>query len=104
PPGRANQRKRTRAAIVAATMDLLAEGPEPSMSEIADAAQVSRRTLYLHFPSLDQLLIDAAVGALSQHAVDEAIESAAPGGTDADTRVAAMIGALADQAAATLPL
>ena len=103
-PGRANQRKRTRAAIVAATMDLLAEGPEPSMSEIADAAQVSRRTLYLHFPSLDQLLVDAAVGALSQHAVDEAIESADPGGTDADTRVAAMIGALADQAAATLPL
>ena len=65
---------------------------------------MSRRTLYLHFPSLDQLLVDAAVGALSQHAVDEAIESADPGGTDADARVAAMVGALADQAAATLPL
>ena len=36
------------------------------MGEIADAAEVSRRTVYLHFPSLEHLLLDATAGALSQ--------------------------------------
>jgi AcrR family transcriptional regulator len=62
------QRRRTRAAIVAAAMDLLEQGQTPSLSDVADAADVSRRTVYLHFPTLEQLLIDATVGALSQRA------------------------------------
>jgi AcrR family transcriptional regulator len=59
---------------------LLSEGRTPSMSEVAEAAQVTRRTVYLHFPTLDQLLIDATLGALSQNAVDEAIDAADTGG------------------------
>jgi AcrR family transcriptional regulator len=101
--GRARQRRRTRAAIVAAATRLLQEGENPSMSDIADAADVSRRTVYLHFPTLEQLLIDATVGALSEHAVSEAIEAADPGG-DVDARVTAMIGALAEQSSETLGL
>jgi AcrR family transcriptional regulator len=85
-------------------MDLLEQRQTPSLSEVADAAGVSRRTVYLHFPTVEQLLIDATVGALSQHAVDEAIEAADPGGQDAEARVNAMIDALAGLSSETLPL
>jgi AcrR family transcriptional regulator len=64
------QRNRTRRAIVEAAMRLLGTGATPSMSEIADAAQVSRRTAYIYFPTLEQLLIDATLGALSQGTID----------------------------------
>src|SRR4051794_23735600 len=101
--GRYRQRRRTRAAIVAAASRLLQNGVTPSMADIADAADVSRRTVYLYFPTLEQLLIDATLGALSQHPVDEAIDAADLGG-DVDARVAAMIGALAALATETLPL
>src|SRR5690242_6311049 len=68
------QRRRTRKAIVDATMALLARGQTPSVAEVAAAADVSRRTVYLYFPTFDQLLIDATLGALSQAPVDSAIE------------------------------
>jgi len=101
--GRYRQRRRTRAAIVAAATRLLQEGVTPSMADIAAAADVSRRTVYLYFPTLEQLLIDATLGALSQHAVDEAID-AADRGDDADARVAAMVEAIASLSSETLPL
>src|SRR5512144_2935899 len=86
--GRFRQRRRTRAAIVTAAADLLRAGRTPSVNDIADAADVSRRTVYAYFPNLDQLLLDATLGMLSQTAVDEAIAAADPGG-DAAERVAA---------------
>ncbi|HVT97039.1 MAG TPA: helix-turn-helix domain-containing protein, partial [Acidobacteriaceae bacterium] len=67
------QRNRTRRAIVDAAMQLIAAGSTPSMAEVAAAAQVSRRTLYMYFPTLEQLLIDATLGALSQNTVDAAM-------------------------------
>jgi AcrR family transcriptional regulator len=67
------QRRRTRKAIVDAAVALVASGRTPSVADIAAAADVSRRTVYLYFPTFDQLLIDATVGALSQTAVDRAI-------------------------------
>jgi AcrR family transcriptional regulator len=57
------QRRRTRRAIVEAAARLLAEGGEPSVAKIADAAEVSRRTVYLYFPTLEHLLADAALEA-----------------------------------------
>lgn len=63
--GRVAQRRRTRRAIVAATTELLRAGIEPSVNEIAERADVSRRTVYLHFPTLDQLVLDATIGILS---------------------------------------
>jgi AcrR family transcriptional regulator len=106
PTGRARQRRRTRTAIVSATMALLRDGAEPSIGEIADAAEVSRRTVYQHFASLDQLLIDAHLGLLSHAAVDEAIEAADtrdPEG-DALARVDRLVQALGGLAGETLPL
>lgn len=43
------------------------------MAEIAQAAQVSRRTLYMYFPTLEQLLIDATLGALTKDTIDPVI-------------------------------
>src|SRR5947199_7480600 len=91
--GRYRQRRRTRAAIVAAAAHLLQEGRTPSVNDVAEAADVSRRTVYLYFPTVEQLLLDATVGMLSQVAVDEAIEKAGAHG-DADERVAGMIRAI----------
>jgi AcrR family transcriptional regulator len=101
--GRFRQRRRTRAAIVAAAAELLRSGQTPSMNDVAEAADVSRRTVYLYFPTLEQLLIDATLGMLGQTAVDEAIESADTDG-DVTERVAAMIRALNDMSTETLSL
>jgi AcrR family transcriptional regulator len=102
--GRYRQRRRTRAAIVAAAMELMKDGRAPSMSQIAEAADVSRRTIYLYFPTLEQLLLDATLGALTQSPVDEAIEAADPGGQDAGARVEAMVTAIDSLTGETLPL
>jgi AcrR family transcriptional regulator len=63
--GRVAQRRRTRRAIVEATAELLRTGAEPSVNEIAAAADVSRRTVYLYYPTLDQLVLDATIGTLN---------------------------------------
>ena len=99
-PGRAAQRRRTRKAIVEATSRLLAAGADPSVSDIATAADVSRRTIYTYFPTLDQLLLDAAVGAMTS-TVEAALDVAGP---DARTRLTTMITVLTDEMSQTLPL
>ena len=100
-PGRAAQRRRTRRAIVEATSRLLAAGADPSINDIAAAADVSRRTIYTYFPTLDQLLLDATVGAMNI-SVEAAID--APGEPDAHARLAALIAVLSDGMADSLPL
>ena len=56
---RDNQKGRTRRDLVAAALQLLAAGRTPTVTEVADAAGVSRRTAYRYFPSVDQLLTEA---------------------------------------------
>lgn len=76
--GRLAQRNRTRKAIVDATTRLLAEGRTPTMADIVDAAEVSRRTIYMYFPTLEQLLLDATLGGLTQHAIDPVADESEP--------------------------
>ena len=102
--GRARQRRRTRAAIVDAAARLLAAGSTPGVNEIAEAADVSRRTIYQYFPTVDQLLLDATLGLLAQADVDAAIEAADSRGAPATERVDAMIRAMGEVAATSLPL
>jgi AcrR family transcriptional regulator len=103
--GRFRQRRRTRNAIVAAAAELIGQGKTPSVNDVAEAADVSRRTVYLHFPTIEQLLLDATLGRLSQTAVDEAIDAADTGdGGDATERVAVMVRALSEMSTETLPL
>ena len=56
---REQQKARTRRDLVAAALELLADGRTPTVSEVADAAEVSRRTAYRYFPSADQLMTEA---------------------------------------------
>lgn len=57
---RANQKERTRAAIVEAAARLLRDGPPPSVAEAAAAAKVSRATAYRYFPTPQDLLLEIA--------------------------------------------
>ena len=102
-PGRAAQRRRTRAAIVDAAMRLLADGGTPSVDEIAAAADVSRRTVYMYFPTLDQLLLDATVGALSATEMDAAMTAAATA-EDPAAGVDALVTTSTRLAPVTLPI
>lgn len=58
---RSAQKRRTRRAILAAALEMMRRGETPSMSAVAEAAEVSRRTVYLHFPTQEQLLTEAAL-------------------------------------------
>jgi AcrR family transcriptional regulator len=90
---RSAQRRRTRKAIVDAAMELLASGETPSMARVAEAADVSRRTVYTYFPTFEQLQIDATLGLLGTTAVEGAL-GAAPGDEDVEARVERLVRAL----------
>ncbi len=84
--GRANQKLRTRTAIVQAAAELSRTGREVAMPEIASAALVSEATAYRYFPDLASLLREAIAGQLPTAA--EALE-AVTGSDDPVERVAA---------------
>lgn len=100
PTGRPAQRRRTRNAIVEATMELLGEGRTPTIDEIATAADVARRTVYMHFPTLDQLILDASMGALAGSEVEAEFEPDA----DAADRVDSIVDTLFEHAEEWLPV
>jgi AcrR family transcriptional regulator len=41
---------------------------------VAEKADVSRRTVYMYFPKLEHLLVDAALGSMSSSTVDAALD------------------------------
>jgi len=57
--GRVNQKTRTRAALIAATRELLAEGASPTMEGAAARASISRTTAYRYFANTRALLVAA---------------------------------------------
>ena len=57
--GRANQKARTRRAIVDACLDLIRRGQPVTMPEVAKTAIVSEATAYRYFPDLASLLSKA---------------------------------------------
>ncbi len=59
--GRFRQRANTRALLVKTASELIRNGEIPTVTAVAEAAQVSRRTAYRYFPSQEQLLAEAAV-------------------------------------------
>lgn len=85
--GRANQKLRTRNAIVQAAAELSRTGREVTMPEVARAAMVSEATAYRYFPDLVSLLQEAIAGQLPVPA--EALEPVA-GSADPVARIAAV--------------
>ncbi|MHB1095142.1 MAG: TetR/AcrR family transcriptional regulator [Gemmatimonadaceae bacterium] len=73
------QKRRTRTALLSAAARLIAAGPTPSVGEVADAADVSRRTAYRYFPTQDQLLVEASLERL-RPAVEAALAAVLPQG------------------------
>ena len=57
--GRTRQKERTRAALIAAARDLVAQGMTPTVEDAAAAASISRTTAYRYFPNQAALLVAA---------------------------------------------
>jgi AcrR family transcriptional regulator len=55
---RANQKERTRRALVEAAAELLRRGAPPTVAEAAEHARVSRATAYRYFPTQESLLVE----------------------------------------------
>jgi AcrR family transcriptional regulator len=90
--GRVNQKLRTRHSILVSAAALVADGRTPTVTDAADAAQVSRRTAYRYFPTQEKLLTEAALEGL--RGPMEAILADAPSGSDAhdvELRLAVLI-------------
>jgi len=81
-PGRRRRSDARRSidAILNAARTVLGERPDASMEEIAAAAEVTRQTVYAHFPSRDALIAALlhAAGAETVAAIDAARLDTAP--------------------------
>ena len=60
--GRANQKKRTRMAIIKAGREIIRSGAPVAMPDVARAALVSEATAYRYFPDLATLVNEALAG------------------------------------------
>jgi AcrR family transcriptional regulator len=63
--GRPNQKQRTRKDLLQAAYRLMQTGRSPSLEEVAAEALVSRATAYRYFPSIEALLLEAALDVAS---------------------------------------
>lgn len=90
--GRTRQKQRTRRDLLATAGRLISEGFRPTVAEVADAADVSRRTAYRYFPTQEKLLVEASLERV-RPAMEAAI-AAAPAGLaeeDLDKRLDTLV-------------
>jgi AcrR family transcriptional regulator len=80
---RIQQTRRTRRLLLTTAATLIAAGRSPSVSDVADAADVSRRTAYRYFPTQEQLLVEATLEGL-RPVMESALAGAPAGRTDED--------------------
>ena len=79
-------RARTRKLLLETTMQLMQAGRVPSVTDVAEAAEVSRATAYRYFPTqaaLVQAAVDEALGPILRWRSDS---------TEAETRVEELLG------------
>ena len=91
--GRSRQKLRTRRLLIETAVQLIAAGGQPSVTEVADAAGVSRRTAYRYFPTREKLHAEAALNGL-RPVMDAAIAAAPPsarGTADVESRVEVLV-------------
>ena len=72
---RANQKQRTRAALVDAARALLRAGTPPTVAAAAEEARVSRATAYRYFPTPESLVLEAGSIASVAQPVEALIEN-----------------------------
>ena len=89
---RDSQKARTRRDLVDAARKLVAVGGVPTVSEVADAANVSRRTAYRYFASAEQMVTEALLEGLRTD-VEHEIDAGAPG-EDMPARVGRLVNAM----------
>ena len=90
---RDRQRARTRRELVSAALRLVQQGRTPSVTEVADAADVSRRTAYRYFPSAEQLMTEALLEGMRTD-VEREIDGGATADDDMGARVDRLVDAL----------
>ena len=89
---RANQRTRTRDALLRAAIELLREGCPPSIPVAAERALVSNATAYRYFASADELWLEASMAAADfEPMIDEADTLMEQAGPDPQARLEAAI-------------
>jgi AcrR family transcriptional regulator len=59
--GRESQKNRTRMALTAAAESLMRTGRQPTVTEVAEAAGISRATAYRYFPTQEMLWAEVAL-------------------------------------------
>ena len=74
--GRELQKNRTRKALVASASELLRNGKQPTVTDAAEAAGISRATAYRYFPSQEMLWVEVALFAADGPIVNRGTESA----------------------------
>lgn len=89
---RANQKQRTRAAIVEAAAELLRQGGEPTVAAAAAAAKVSRATAYRYFPTPESLQLEVAGITPAYASVEQLVEMLT--GDDIEARLKAFTDAI----------
>ena len=93
--GRGRQKLRTRRDLLVTAARLIEKGHWPTVAEVADAAEVSRRTAYRYFPTQAKLFVEAALEGL-RPAMERAI-AATPAGHAAgqlEARVGGLVSAM----------
>ncbi len=84
---RANQKERTRVAIVEAATRIMRSGATPSVAAAAEAAKVSRATAYRYFPTPEALHVEVAGVTPAYAAVEDLVQGLE--GDDVEARMAA---------------
>jgi AcrR family transcriptional regulator len=92
-PARGRRRRadaeRSVAAILDGAIEVLADDPDASMAEIARRAGVVRATIYVHFPTREELI--AAITDRAMTEATEALRAAAPDEGDPAEALARML-------------
>jgi AcrR family transcriptional regulator len=86
---RANQKERTRVALVEAASRLLRQGTSPTVAEAAEAAKVSRATAYRYFPTQEALLVEIAQIGPATEPIEALL--AGPAGDDVEERLLGLL-------------
>ena len=79
--GRTNQKQRTRIALVDKATEMVRQGRTPTVTEVAEAALISKSTAYRYFPSQEMLLIEVALNEVVKEELDRLYAASEQPGT-----------------------